>query len=42
MKGFLESVLESFFLESVALGRAFDGMVSLEIWAVEYVDAEGE
>jgi len=31
----LKSVLESFFLESVALEKVFDGMVSLEIWDVE-------
>ena len=38
----MDGVLEGFFLKSVPVGRVFDGMVSLEIWAVEYVDAEGE
>ena len=36
-----ESVLESFFLERVALGRVFDGMVSLERWDEEPVDEKG-
>jgi len=36
----LESVLESFFSESVALGRVFDGMLFLERWDAEQADEE--